>query len=187
MANNSANVSTGKPKTTGGVWWCPDGTVTLPTDATTSLSTSFSCLGYISEDGVTEACDISSASIIAWGGDTVDTAQQGKTYTYSFTPIEVMNIDVLKMMYGANNVSQVGTTGVITVNGTSDEVPSGVFVIELALKDGAYGRIVIPNGKLTSIGDVAYNDSDPIGGECEITANTDSSGKAWYKYFLPAA
>lgn len=186
MANTVANVSTGKPKTTGGVWMAPAGT-TLPTDATTTLGNDFKCLGYISEDGVTESCDMSVNTINAWGGDPVLTAQENKTYTYSFTPIETINVEVLKAMYGSDNVSVDSTSGLITVKGNSKEVEAFVYVIELALRDGAYERIVLPNGKLTSLGDQTYNDSDPIGAETEITALPGSDGDAFKKYILPAA
>ena len=69
MANISTNVSTGKPKISGGVWVAPSGT-SLPTDATTELS-GFTCLGYVSEDGVENSNDMDVAEIKAWGGSIV--------------------------------------------------------------------------------------------------------------------
>lgn len=186
MANTVANVSTGKPKTTGGVWVAPAGT-TLPTDATTALANTFTCLGYVSDSGVTESCDMSVNTINAWGGDPVLTAQQNKTYKYSFTPIETINSEVLKVMYGSENVTVADQTGLITIKGNAKEVESFVYVFELALRDGAYERIVLPNGKLTSLGDMTYNDSDPIGAETEITALPGTDGDAFKKYILPAS
>ena len=51
MANNSSNVSFGKPKVTGGFYYAPAGTP-VPTDATTALNNKFVSVGYISEDGL---------------------------------------------------------------------------------------------------------------------------------------
>ena len=52
--NNKKNVSLGKPKKTGCLYYAPAGTA-LPTDATTALPAAYTCVGYLSEDGVTNA------------------------------------------------------------------------------------------------------------------------------------
>lgn len=181
MANTASNVTTGKPKSTGGVWVAASGT-TLPTDATTALSSTYACLGYISEDGLTMSTDMESDSIIAWGGDTVLTAQTGKTYTFTFTPIEVMNKEVWAAQFGSGNVSE--NSGKLTITGDTDEVKACVFVFEIAMSDGGYMRIVVPSGKLSSLGDFSFNNSDPVGAEMEITA-LPSSGTSFTVYIAP--
>ena len=70
MANVASNVSAGKPKTTGAIWVAPKGS-TLPTDTATALDAAFKCLGYCSDDGLTNSTDLESETIKAWGGDTV--------------------------------------------------------------------------------------------------------------------
>ena len=51
MATTASNVTVGKPKVGGAVFWAPLGS-TLPTSASASLDAAFVDLGYVSEDGV---------------------------------------------------------------------------------------------------------------------------------------
>ena len=54
MANNVNYVSAAKPKVAGAIYRAPLGT-TLPTDATTALDSGFKALGYVSNEGMTNA------------------------------------------------------------------------------------------------------------------------------------
>ena len=54
----------------GAVWRAPAGSK-LPKNAVEALDTAFKSLGYISEDGLTNANSPSSEDTSAWGGDTV--------------------------------------------------------------------------------------------------------------------
>ena len=64
MAINTA--TSGKPKAvSGAIYVAPVGTA-LPTDATTSLNASFKSVGYISDEGITNAYSISSEETKSW-------------------------------------------------------------------------------------------------------------------------
>lgn len=168
MANTVSNVSAGKPNPAGALYWAPLGS-TLPTDATTALDAAFLPLGYVSEDGLTNSNTRDNDEIHAWGGDSVLNLESNYSDTFQFTLLEILNVNVLKMVYGDDNVSGALATG-ITVKANSTERTAGVFVAEMALRDGAKQRIVCPNAKLTELGDITYVDNDAAGYECTLSA-----------------
>ena len=182
MANVASNVSAGKPKTTGAIWAAPKGS-TLPTDTTTALDAAFKCLGYCSDDGLTNSTDLESETIKAWGGDTVLTIQTSKEDKFGFTLIEVLNEDVLKFVFGSNNVSGDLATG-LTVTSNNADVEEVALVIDMIMRDNTAKRIVIPDCKISEFGDVVYSDSEAVGYEVTVTCMPDSSGNAHYEYLL---
>ena len=180
MANTASYVSTGKPKVTGGIWRAPKGT-TLPTDATTALDTSkFVCLGYVSEDGVSNNQDMDISEIKAWGAVVVYRSLNGLNDQFTFSLIESENADVLKAVYGASNVTVSGDT--YSVNVKADDPEEAVWVIELALRNGLPRRIVIADGAITAREAITYNDSDAIAYGVTVSAYPDSNGVTHKEY-----
>lgn len=180
MGNTAANVAAGKPAIGGAVWRAPLGT-TLPTDAVTALGNDFKNMGYISDEGVSNANSPESESIKAWGGDTVLTLAKEKPDKFTFTMIESLSTDVLKAVYGEANVSGDLATG-LSVRSNSDELEAGVWVIMTSQNKVAH-RIVIPNGKVSEVGEITYKDDDAIGYKVTISALPGSDGDTHKEYF----
>ena len=170
MAQTSSNVTGATPKVSGAVWRAPLGTA-VPTDATSELAEAFKSLGYISEDGMTNSNSPSGEAIRAWGGDPVLYTKGEKEDTFKFTLIEALNSEVLKTVYGNDNVTGTLDTG-ITVKATNDDTEEFVYVVDMILKGGVLKRIVIPDGKLTAVDDTTYSDSSVVGYACTISATS---------------
>src|SRR5690606_29492691 len=120
-----------------------------------------------------------------WGGDIVKVVQSEFSVTYSFTFYESINADVLKAVYGDDNVA---STAADTTHGNqhaiqvkSDQLPRGPWLFEV--KDGdARIRIHVPVGQITTVGEVTYSDESVIGYPVTVEAFADSNGVQAYTY-----
>lgn len=178
------NVTAAKPKVGGAMYVAPAGTA-LPTDATTALAEAFKSLGYISEDGLTNSNSPESEDIKAWGGDIVLTPITGRPDTYSVKLIESLNVDVLKMVYGDDNVTGTLETG-ITVKANATDLEEHPIVVDMILRNGVLKRICIPSAKVSEIGEIVYTDADASGYELTLSCQPDADGNTHYEYIKGA-
>lgn len=182
--NDAKNVSAGKPKITGAIHVAPSGTP-LPVTPIEELDAAFKGLGYCSDAGLTNGTNLEVNKIKAWGGDTVLIIQSSKEDTYNFVLIEVKNVDVLKFVYGQSNVSGDLETG-ITIKVNNKDVDQVSIVIDMILSGNTLKRIVIPTASISEVGDVNYNDQDPIGYDTTVDCIPDEEGNTHYEYMIAA-
>lgn len=182
--SDTKKVTYGKPRVGGAIYTAPLGTA-LPTDAKSPLGAAYKSLGYISEDGLTNENSPKSDIIKSWGGDTVMSVQTEKPDNFSYKLIEGLNVEVLKEIYGSENVSgDLSTSTGITVKANSSEPIEHALVIDMIMRGGILKRITIPNGKISELGEIVYTEVDAVGYEVTLQALPDSAGNTHYEYIV---
>lgn len=183
---STSNVTAAKPRSSGVVYRAPLGT-TVPTDASTNLDQAYKQLGHLSEDGFTNNNAATSEDIKDMGGVTVLTVQTEKKDTFKFKLIDALSEDVQKAVYGDGNVSGTLEEGrVIHVN--ADEAEEAVWVFDTIMRGGVLQRIVIPDGKISELGETAYKRNEAVGYDVTVTALPDASGNTHDMYqYKPSA
>ena len=177
MATGIDAIRTGAPVTaTGGVLFDDVDTAPLPTDATTEPGATFIKGGFIGEDGVTRTTDVSDDKIRAWGGDVVKIVRTEHSIVYTWQFLESANAEVLKLIHGEENVTVDVDGESVAVKHTSKIPPRKAFVLDM-FDEGAPLREVIPNGQLTSSGDVSFVHSDVIRYEVTVEAFPAAEGE----------
>ena len=182
---DASQVTAGKPKVGGHVYRAPKGTA-LPTDATTALNVAFVDMGFISEDGVTNANTAETSVIKAWGGTPVLTVQESKEDHYKAKFISAENLEVQKMVYGDTNVTGTSFTDGVTVKANSKELEEYSYVFEMIAKGDIAHRVVIPSAKPSEIGEIVYVDSDAVGYDVTLSCTADTAGNTHYEYWKAA-
>lgn len=185
MANTATNVSTGKPNTAGAIYVESASTSSLPTSADGAI-TGFTALGFVSEDGVVNANTFDSTDVKDWGGSTVLTIEDNYTDTFQFTLLETLNVDVLKEVFGAANVSGTLATGV-TVKATPTQHATKKWIIDMVMRGGVLKRICLPAAAISAVGEVTYAGTDAVGYNITLTAMPDASGNTHYEYIKKPA
>lgn len=181
VAYNSNNIGAYSPQASGGVLAGPT-TATLPTNLTDVPGAAFESLGYVTEDGVTEAVSRDSEKKKAWGGQIVKILSTDHEATWSFSLMETANVAGMKAVYGEDNITDAGMgESVLKIN--ADELPERSFIFDMLDKGSKIAkRIVLPKARVTEIGDVVYTHADTTSFEVTIEAMEDADGNKAYIY-----
>lgn len=183
-APDARNVAAAKPFAGGGIYWAPLGTA-LPTDESATLPAAFTPLGYISEDGVRPSRDTSIEKIKAWGGDIVAALLADESRSFEFTLLEVFYAEVLKFVYGAENVTMTPATptsgtkyAVTDVGGKRDNA-----ILVFDMRHGSKRRrLVVPAADYNVTGEEPYVDNALTAYTVTVEAIKDSTGVRVYDY-----
>lgn len=116
--------------------------------------------GFVSEDGITKTVDRSTEKIKDWNGDTVVIVQSDHSVTLQLTFMEAGNGDVLKLIFGEDNVTDEGNR--VTVVDTADELPHASINFTINGGNGSKIRVFAPDVQATEVGDVTYNRSGVV-------------------------
>lgn len=180
MASSVANVFAAMPDVAGALRRAPLGT-DGPVSATDALDNAFVDLGYIGEDGFTESNSRDTTKKKAFGGSTVKILQTDYSSTITFTFLESLNADVLRAVFGDDNVTvtpATETTGTqVIVDKNKATLPHASWVIDTIDGDARY-RSYVPDGQITSIGDITVVHTDTIAYQVTIECfETNIDGK----------
>jgi hypothetical protein len=176
--NNTANVSSGKGVKGGYIYSAPVGTA-LPADIDTKLDDAFKILGFISEDGITISVEEDSNDLVDMNGDVMDSTYSNRAETIKFTLAEI-KAGTFKAEHGSLNVTD--ENGLITIKHNGDNHDSNSYVFELLLKEGRRWRMVVPNAKLSELGDLTISSSELCQREITLKCAVDTAGNTIYDY-----
>lgn len=185
-ARNRNNVLVGAPDVNaqGGFQLGPKVTDTAnyPTNATDALAPALGLKpsGFIGEDGITKTVNRSTEKIRDWNRDTVIVVETEHDVTLKLTFLESSNGNVLTYVYGEDNIEINGAS--IQVADAAGELPHFTAAFDMKGGDGKKMRVFIPDGQVTSVGDVTFVKSDVIKYEVEIECFADKTGKKLYLF-----
>lgn len=188
MAVDSSKVLVGTPDqlTTGAILCAPLGTKTPDlsniTPAAVTVDPSFVDAGYANSDGLTVSTDYSTNDITDWGGGLVRRVLESSTVEVSWTMIQ-LDENSFKMAFGDDYVTANKATA---SNGNQLKAALGAHLPDrktwvFKMKDGAARvLVVVPCGQVTSLDDITFNATDPIGLAVTLSCYNDEQGNALY-------
>ena len=184
--NTDVRVGAPDQKVTGAIKHAPLGT-TIPTladitKAAVTINQAFTGDEYVSEDGLTLSPSISTTDIKDWSGATVRKVLESFDGTLSWTMIST-NEGALGIAFGSEHVTAVAAS---TAHGAQVEAALGAYLPEeqawvFLMKDGD-ARIVIavPDGQITSVGDVTFASNAAVGWQVTLSCYPDANGNSIY-------
>lgn len=187
-ADNVLELLAPSPRVSGSILWGPTGCV-LPTTSYADLDgtadTGLADLGFADDNGLKQRETRSTTDVFVWGGDLAGTLQTQYDRTMTFRLMQFRNVEVLKAAYGITNVSVVpassthGKEIAVKLNPQLLDTRSWVF-------DGFYAqtlvRIVIPIGRIVTVGEVDMTHKTYMTIECTLKAYPDANKNHGYLY-----
>lgn len=154
------------------------GVAVAPTSADSVLDASWTDLGYVNEDGVTETTEQSTSPLKAWQRQKkVRTLIEEGSVRYQLILIQT-NKDTVAFYYGGT----VASDGSIVIDPTKER-PVIAFLLDVIDGDQKI-RAYAPEAQVIEVGDQIYSNGEPIGYEVTVEASFNESlggaVKKWY-------
>lgn len=187
-ADNVLELLAPSPRTTGSILWAPIGTA-LPTTSYADLDgttdTGFADLGFADDTGLKQRETRSTTDVFVWGGDLAGTLQTQYDRTMMFRLMQIRNVEVLKASFGIANVSVVAANSThgkeIAVKFNPRLMDTRSWVFDAIYADSLV-RIVIPIGRVVTIGEIDMTHKAYMTTECTLKAYPDSNKNHGYMY-----
>lgn len=175
---NAEEVGVGSALATGAIYVAPKGT-TLPNDATTTLSGSWSLLGFTSDAGVQISESSSNTAIRAWEGRSeVYNVRTEYTEQISFMPIQI-NEEVLNLCWNPDDVSS--STNALSAKHSGKTMEPVCIVIETVPRENIVRRYC-GTFQLTERGTQTLDGTQVDGRTLTFNAIPDEDGYTMYEY-----
>ena len=165
----------------GVVFLGPTGSLTLPTDARTALTSDWKDrdLGTLADDGLAISYTRSSTKIKNFDGGTYRGLQDEFADGFKATFLDADNLNLVKAVYGAANVTTTTATdthgNLITIHHTSEELPFLQAVVHV--KDGAKRkRYTSEICQVTGIAEIEDKYNDVTRYELTVDVYEDENG-----------
>ena len=176
-------VTVGQPTEGGCVWVSFDAT-TVPTDASTKMSTltGFSSAGDISENGFTITKSVTTNKFKDWGGKTVLTSHSDQEETFKTEFLEINRPVVAKLKHGADNVTIGDDGSVASIAAGTTNLATVALVIDELESNGYMRRTVVPKASIESFDDEAHQAGSLLVYGMTFTALACDDGHTYHVY-----
>jgi len=165
-------------------WFADTPGAVLPTDASTALDTSFKSAGFVTADGLTESTSINTTDLDAYGTfQPVRTLVTGEVRTFAVNAMETNPVTLA--IKSRQKLSAVTATAGGSVDITEGPARDALYAAVFHAVDGAnVVRKVVPNIRLTSLGDEQIAKAAGLAYAFTFTAYPDTNGVTVYSYYL---
>lgn len=151
-------ITVGQPTDGGCAYVCIGTPSSLPTSASTKMSTltDFESCGTISENGFTFSKSVTTNKFKDWGGNIVLTAVSEEENTFKVEFTEINRPIVAKLKYGASNVEAATDGSVSHIKAAADTGQKVALVIDELESNGYLRRTVVPCASIDSFDDETH-------------------------------
>ena len=137
-------------------------------------SLGLAAVGFIADDGVTKTVDRSTEKIKDWNGDTMKVVTSDHSVTLQATFCEAANAEVLKFLFGEDNVTV--SQDSVVVDDTADELPHRCAWIDLRAAADSKVRLFAPDVQAIEVGEVQFIRSGLISYQVTMECFPDAKG-----------